>query len=101
MTGTQPERQWANSSVADGDLAEFVTDLKRQSGSDIGLHGSIELTQSLLKANLIDELSLVIAPAVHITGRKLFDATPAMRLTLTRAITSPGGYLLLDYEVKR
>lgn len=101
VTGTPPERQWAKSSVANGGLLEFVTDLKRQPGGDIGVHGSIELAQSLLKADLVDELRLVIAPAVHVAGRKLFDATPAMRLTLTRSITSPTGYLLLDYQIKR
>jgi dihydrofolate reductase len=101
VTTTPPEREWANSSVADGGLVDFVADLKRQPGGDIGLHGSIELAQSLLKADLVDELRLVIAPAVQITGRRLFDATPAVRLVLTRTVTSPTGYLLLDYEVGR
>ena len=100
-TTTPPEHQWANSSVVTGGLVEFVTDLKRQPGKDIGVHGSIELAQSLLKADLVDELRLVIAPAVQITGRRLFEATPATRLTLTRTITSPTGYLLLDYQVRR
>jgi dihydrofolate reductase len=98
VTSTPPERQWAASSVATGGLLEFVTDLKQQPGGDIGVHGSIELAQSLLSADLIDELRLVIAPAVHVSGRKLFDATPAMRFTLTRTVTSPAGYLLLDYS---
>jgi dihydrofolate reductase len=98
VTATPPEEQWANSSVAAGGLVEFVMDLKRQPGQDIGLHGSIELAQGLLKADLVDELRLVIAPAIQITGRKLFEATSATRLTLARTITSPTGYLLLDYE---
>ena len=98
MTATPPERQWAKSSVVTDGLVEFVTDLKRQPGMDIGVHGSISLAQALLKAELVDELRLVIAPAIQITGRKLFEATPATRLTLTRTITSPTGYLLLDYQ---
>jgi dihydrofolate reductase len=101
VTATPPERQWANSSVAPGGLVDFVTDLKQRPGEDIGVHGSIKLAQSLLKENLIDELRFVISPAVQITGRKLFDATPSTRLTLTRTITSPSGYLLLDYDVRR
>ena len=98
VTATPPERQWAKSSVVTDGLVEFVTDLKRQPGMDIGLHGSIRLAQALLEAELVDELRLVIAPAIQITGRKLFEATPATRLTLTRTITSPTGYLLLDYQ---
>ena len=38
--------------------------VKQQPGGDIGIHGSISLTQSLLEASLVDELRLVIAPAV-------------------------------------
>ncbi len=101
VTTTPPEQLWAKSAAVTGGLAEFVTDLKQQAGRDIGLHGSIELARALLKADLVDELRLVIAPAVQINGRKLFEATPATRLTLTRTITSPTGYLLLDYEVTR
>jgi dihydrofolate reductase len=62
------------------------------------VHGSIELTQSLLEHRLIDELRLVIAPALQMNGRKLFDRGLARRLTLTRNVTSPSGYLLLDFR---
>jgi dihydrofolate reductase len=99
VTSTTPEDIWSNTTVVDGDLAEFVTKLKQQSGNDIGLHGSIALTQSLLELGLVDQLRLVIAPAVQITGRKLFDKLSPSRLTLTRNIASPAGYVLLDFEV--
>jgi dihydrofolate reductase len=99
VTATMPEATWANTRVVDGDLVEFVTDLRQQSGRDIGVHGSIGLTQSLLELGLIDELRLVIAPALHMNGRKLFDRGLRRRLTLTRNATSPSGYLLLDFRV--
>jgi dihydrofolate reductase len=99
VTSTTPEDSWTNATVVDGDLAAFVTELKQQSGHDIGVHGSIALTQSLLALGLVDELRLVIAPAVQIEGRKLFDKESPSRLSLTRGVTSPSGYLLLDYEV--
>jgi dihydrofolate reductase len=92
---------WANTTVIDGGLPEFVTELKRQSGGDIGVHGSIALTQSLLKGGLVDELRLVIAPALHMHGRKLFDRGLSRRLSLTRHVASPAGYLLLDLQVGR
>jgi dihydrofolate reductase len=99
VTATTPEELWANTSVVDGGLVEFVTELKQQPGEDIGVHGSIALTQSLLDQGLVDELRLVIAPALQINGRKLFDKGLPSRLSLTRTITSPSGYLLLDFEV--
>jgi dihydrofolate reductase len=99
VTSTTPEETWANTTVVDGGLVEFVTKLKQQSGEDIGVHGSIALTQSLLEQGLVDELRLVIAPALQINGRKLFDNGLSRRLSLTRTITSPSGYLLLDFQV--
>jgi hypothetical protein len=41
-------------------------------------------------------LNLVIAPAVVARGRKLFDHLSPRRFEVTRNITSPSGYLLLD-----
>ena len=99
VTSTTPEAAWANARVVDGGLVEFVTELKQQPGRDIGVHGSIALTQSLLEQGLVDELRLVIAPALQMNGRKLFDRGLSRRLTLTRNVTSPSGYLLLDFQV--
>ena len=99
VTSTTPEKTWANTRFVDGSLAELVTELKQQSGRDIGVHGSITLAQSLLERCLVDELRLVIAPALQINGRKLFDKGLSRRLRLTRNVTSPSGYLLLDFQV--
>jgi dihydrofolate reductase len=96
-TSTTPGA-WANVTVIDGALPDFVAELKQRPGADIGLHGSIALVQSLLEEGLVDELRLVIAPAVQMNGRKLFDIGLPTRLTLTRQITSPTGYLLLDFQ---
>jgi dihydrofolate reductase len=99
-TSTTPEEMWANSTVVQGELSEFVTGLRQQDGGDIGLHGSIELTQSLLEAGLVDELRLVVSPALHMHGRKLFDRGLPRGLTLTRHLASPSGHLLLDYTIE-
>ena len=99
VTSTTPADLWTNTTVAGGDLGEFVTALKQQPGNDIGVHGSIALSQSLLEQGLVDELRLVVAPVVQISGRKLFDNGVASRLNLTRNVTSPSGYLLLDFHV--
>ncbi len=101
VTSTSPQQTWSNATPVGGDLLEFVTELKHQSGEDIGLHGSITLVQSLLVAGLVDELRLVIAPALQMRGRKLFDRGLPSRLALTHHVTSPMGYLLLDFRVGR
>lgn len=100
VTSTPLEQRWTGSSVLGNGLAQSLADLKRQPGGDIGVHGSVSLVQSLLEQNLVDELRLVIAPALQIQGRRLFDHGDARRLSLTRNITSPTGYLLVDFSVR-
>ena len=99
VTSTPPTPDWEPTTVVDGDLAPFLADLKRQDGGDIGVHGSIALTQALLEERLVDELRLVVAPALQLRGRRLFDRAAQTRLTLSEASTSSTGYLLLDYRV--
>jgi dihydrofolate reductase len=100
-SSTTPVATWSNTTVIDGGLSEFVTELKRQPGGDIGVHGSIALTQSLLEAGLVDELRLCLAPVLHMHGRRLFDRGLSRKLVLTRHLATRAGYLLLDFQVCR
>jgi dihydrofolate reductase len=100
FTSTPLAGEWANATAVDGDPAEFVARLKEHGGGDIGVHGSISLTQALLEAGLIDELRLVVAPALQTHGRRLFAGAKPGRLVATRCVTSPTGYLLLDYRLE-
>jgi len=100
LTSTVPEVPWTYTRIINGGLVEALTELKERSGADIGIHGSIALTQSLLMHRLIDELRLVVAPALQGRGRKLFDGEMSRRLLLTRSVTSPSGALLLDFQVR-
>ena len=99
MTSTPLSPEWANSTVIEGGLHEFVEELKMAPGGDIGVHASIDVTQSLLEKGLVDELRLVIAPAVQLEGRRLFARGMPKRMSLTRNVTSPTGYLMVDYAV--
>jgi dihydrofolate reductase len=74
--------------------------LRHRRRDRIGVHGSISLAQSLLRESLVDELRLVIGPAVQLQGRRLFDHASRKRLSLTRSVTSPSGYLLVDFQVE-
>jgi dihydrofolate reductase len=92
---------WARATRIDGDLAEFVDELRNQPGGEIGVHASISLARSMLAAGLIDELKVVIAPAVAGPGRRLLDGLPSTRLELVGAESSPSGHLLASYRVLR
>jgi dihydrofolate reductase len=100
-TSTPLDREWANTTVIDDGLVEFVRDLKEQRGGDVGVHASISVAQALLAAEVVDELRLVIGPMIAGRGRRLLDGLPSLQLELIRSETSPTGYLLVDYRVIR
>ena len=100
-TSTPLDRDWANTTVIDGGLVEFVRDLKQQRGGDVGVHASISVAQTLLAAEVVDELRLVIGPMIVGHGRRLLDGLPSIQLDLIRSEISPTGYLLVDYRVVR
>ena len=100
-TSTPLGRSWANSTVVEGELVEFLRDLRNRPGADIGVHASISVAQALLTASLVDEVRLVIAPTIVGRGRRLLDGVPSTRLESIRSTTSPTGYLLVDYRVAR
>ena len=78
-----------------------MRELKSGDGGDIGVHGSISLTQSLLAAGLVDEVRLLVAPRVVGSGRRLFEDDLALDLELVRSTGTPSGSLLVHYDVVR
>ena len=94
-------RHWHHARAIEGGLVPFVQHLKHASGGDIGVHASISVAQALLAADAIDEVRLVVAPAIAGSGRRLLDGLPPTRLESLRSATSPRGYLLADYRISR
>jgi dihydrofolate reductase len=100
-SSTPLARQWHNATVIEGGLVEFVQKLKSSSGGDIGVHASISVAQALLAAGAIDEVRLVVAPAIAGGGRRLLEGLPSIRMESLRGTMSPEGYLLADYRIPR
>jgi dihydrofolate reductase len=100
-TSTPLDQDWPAATAIDGDLVDFVRDLKQQNGGDIGVHASISVAQTLLAADIVDELRLVIAPKIAGSGRRLLDGLPPIQLEPIRSELSPTGTLLISYRVIR
>lgn len=98
-TATPLATRWTNATAIEGPVDDFVRGLKASGGGDIGVHGSISLTHSLLAAGLVDELRLVVAPHVVGSGRRLFDGELFRALELVQGTASPTGSLLVHYRV--
>lgn len=91
---------WVNSTLLKGDVAEAVARLKEQSEKDIMILGSGELTESLMRHNLIDEFTLVIHPLVLGTGRRLFlDGGAPATFRLAKAVPTTTGVIIATYQV--
>ncbi len=99
-TSTPLTADWTNVTAIDGDVVEFVRALKAKPGGDIGVHGSITLAQSLLAADVVDELELMVGPVLAGRGRRLFAGDELQRLELVRSAHSPSGSVLLSYRVR-
>jgi dihydrofolate reductase len=100
VTSSPLARTWHNAEAVQGPLEDLVRDLKARPGGDIGVHGSVELAQSLLEAGLVDGLQLVVGPTIGCTGRRLFvDTDQPRRLQLLSATPTPSSSVLLAYRV--
>ena len=76
-----------------------IKKLKNSEGSDIQVHGSGNLTQTLLKHDLVDELWLKTFPITLGQGKKLFDdGTIPAAFTLTDSLVTPNGVIFANYK---
>jgi dihydrofolate reductase len=89
---------WRNSTLLQGDAMEAVAKLKEQP-DDLGVLGSGELVQSLMRANLVDEYVLLIHPLVLGSGRRLFpDGGPSAAFRLVDTKTTTTGVVIATYQ---
>jgi dihydrofolate reductase len=90
---------WQNSTLISGDVAEEISELKRQPGKDIVISGSGALVRSLLKEGLIDELRLLVHPVVVGGGKRLFEeGGERIALELVDFRTFSTGVVYLTYR---
>jgi dihydrofolate reductase len=95
---TLTDLDWAGASLLSGDLLEAVAELKARPGGELQIHGSIELTQQLLAAGLIDRHHITLIPVVLREGRSLFEGPlPPAKFRLEDATTTPTGVQLLTF----
>jgi dihydrofolate reductase len=89
---------WSNSTLLDGDAADAVARLKDEPGGDLGILGSGELVQSLMRRDLIDEYLLLIHPLVLGAGRRLFPDGVFTALRLADSVTTTTGVVIAAYQ---
>jgi dihydrofolate reductase len=96
---TLRKSEWPNATVANGEIADYVNQLKRQTGKELLVYVGSSFVASLIERNLIDEYHLLLNPVVLGSGvtisRGLADT---LRLTLVTNRAFSCGTVLLCYE---
>jgi dihydrofolate reductase len=96
------ERADWDARVIGRNLAEEITELKRQPGKDILLTGGAEVATSLTELGLLDDCRIVVHPIVLGDGPRLFlEQKNRVDMTLVDSRTFDAKTVLLHYEARR
>ena len=97
VSKTMEKSDWKNSIFLKS--VEDIKKLKNSEGSDIQVHGSGNLTQTLLKHDLVDELWLKTFPIALGMGKRLFgEGTIPAAFTLTESLVTSNGVIFANYK---
>ena len=97
MSNTMEKSDWKNSVFLKS--VDDIKRLKSSEGSDIQVHGSGNLVQTLLKHDLVDELWLKIFPITIGKGKRLFgQGTVPSAFTVTESLVTPNGVIFVNYK---
>ncbi len=101
FTKTLNKSQWDNTTLAKGDIADEVNNIKEHSGKDVIVYGGAGFVSSLVQADLIDEYNLFINPVILGEGRTIFrDVQQRMDMNLTKSRKFECGIVLNQYMPK-
>jgi dihydrofolate reductase len=87
VSKTLDKGDWGDTTILRGELSAEIAQLRQRHDRDILVSGSIDLVRSLLAADLVDELRLMVFPILLGTGKRLLadNAEPAaLRLVSSR-----------------
>jgi len=99
-TLTETDLTWEPTSLIRGnDVTKAVNELRERPGGDVGVMGSSQLVRSLLEADLVDEINLMIEPIVLGGGKSIFPADGrARQYELVSATTAKTGVQICRYQ---
>ena len=97
VSKTLKSSDWKNSVFLEN--LDDIQKLKNSEGSDIQVHGSGNLAQTLLKHDVVDELWLKTFPITIGKGKRLFgEGTTPAAFTLTESLITPNGVIFANYK---
>ena len=100
VSTTLKDPQWQNTTVISGNVVDEVSKLKDETKGVVLVAGSGTLVRTLLEANLVDELRLMVFPTVLGRGKRLFpEGIDRLKLRLAESKTvGPDGVQVQIYQ---
>src|SRR6476661_8597444 len=89
--------QW-NATLIKGDVAEEIRKLKQAPGKSLLQYGVGELTHTMLKHGLVDELRLLVFPFAFGEGPRIFEHMGVNTLKLLDTKMFSSGVIALHYQ---
>jgi dihydrofolate reductase len=89
---------WENTTIVNNDFIREVEKLKREDGGYILVQGSSSLLKPLLEEGLVDELRLLVNPAIIGTGERPFLEYININLGFARFQQLDKNVILLIYN---
>ncbi len=102
FTKTLGQSAWNHTRLANGNLVEEITALRKQAGKDILVFGGAGFVSSLIQKDLIDEYHLIINPTAMAEGMTIFNSLSNLKkFTPIQSKLFPGGKTVLSCKPVR
>ena len=99
---TLEKADWSNTRLVNKNAEEEVTKLKQESGKDMFIFGSANLSSTFLQGGLVDEIRICIVPVVLGAGNPLFKPSPSrIKFKLLQARPLKTGGVIVRYEPEK
>jgi len=94
--------KWANATIVSGDIEDEIGKLKNKPGQEIIVYGGASFVSLLVQHKLIDELCLLVNPAVFGNGETIYKSIKNdLQLTLEKSKPFASGVVLLSYSAQK
>ncbi len=95
---TLASADWGRIAVVADDIPGEIARRRAEPGKDMVLIAGAGIAQTFLALDLIDELSLIVAPILLGGGTRLFDGAVSRKLSLVEALPFDTGVVRLTYR---
>ncbi|MGH7614964.1 MAG: dihydrofolate reductase family protein, partial [Gemmatimonadales bacterium] len=102
FTRTLEKSTWNNTTLATGNLADEIADLKKRTGKDLIVYGGAGFVSSLIEGGHIDEFNFFINPILINKGMRIFDLLRKRQsLSLMDSTAYASGVAVVRYKLNK